>query len=300
MIQRLRLEAILEDCSDQLDILGHSLTLRLSREQGPTSAKEQARLTNLRSDCESNSENVCQLHLELEENLSFSFVQHEVEEEEEREKAENIRCEVKRKLEQRKKTQQRQQDELRQKTELLQEMDQHIKDLRQEVNEQVSKIIGIENILELTQKERDHSEELLMNKLELLNQQLEEEKRVHMESEKFLQKKFEELQKLKHWEQSTEQMMQEREELLNSIGSKRTVNLDRLAEMRRKLADMQQVVMEDRDEQELLLTMEAEETAATRIQAWWRGCIVRHGVNVLKKDEEAKKGKKEGKKKKKK
>lgn len=34
---------------------------------------------------------MCQLHLELEENTSFSFVQHEVEEEEEREKAENIR-----------------------------------------------------------------------------------------------------------------------------------------------------------------------------------------------------------------
>lgn len=50
----------------------------------------------------------------------------------------------------------------------LQEMDQHIKDLKQEVNEQVSKIIGIENILELTQKERDHSEELLMDKLEVV------------------------------------------------------------------------------------------------------------------------------------
>lgn len=43
------------------------------------------------SSSETNSANVCQLHLELEENLSFSFVQHEVEEEEEREKAENIR-----------------------------------------------------------------------------------------------------------------------------------------------------------------------------------------------------------------
>lgn len=50
---------------------------------------------------------------------------------------------------------------------------------------------------------------------------------------------FQELQKLKHWEQSTEQMMQEREELLNSIGSKRTVNLDRLAEMRRKVSASQ-------------------------------------------------------------
>lgn len=161
LIQRLRLEAILEDCSDQLDILGHSLTLRLSREQGPTSAKASSGCTcctrcrgpsadqlvllvqwaeclnvvplnvcagagqadqpeerlvggstqhKMGSQCqhhrlfswlslplayppfsESNSENVGQLHLELEENLSFSFVQHEVEEEEEREKAENIR-----------------------------------------------------------------------------------------------------------------------------------------------------------------------------------------------------------------
>lgn len=50
---------------------------------------------------------------------------------------------------------------------------------------------------------------------------------------------LQELQLLKHWEQSTEQMMQEREELLNSIGSKRTVNLDRLAEMRRKVKAFQ-------------------------------------------------------------
>lgn len=47
---------------------------------------------------------------------------------------------------------------------------------------------------------------------------------------------FQELQQLKQWEQSTEQMMLEREQLLNSIGSKRTVNLDRLAEMRRKVS----------------------------------------------------------------
>lgn len=47
---------------------------------------------------------------------------------------------------------------------------------------------------------------------------------------------FQELQQLKQWEQSTERMMQEREQLLNSIGSKRTVNLDRLAEMRRKVS----------------------------------------------------------------
>lgn len=168
-IQRLRLAAVQEDCRDQLDILGHTLTLRISKERGPAAAQvlfmftvqrnicqtavcwwwsacfharlfslswtntlnkmvcycafvwvcvqEKTRLTKLRrdwwviqtkeyyvastsvSDClisrflcsQYTSQQVSKLHLELEEDQSFSFLQQAAEEEEQTEKAENIR-----------------------------------------------------------------------------------------------------------------------------------------------------------------------------------------------------------------
>lgn len=38
-IQSLRLAAVLEDCSDQLDILGHALTVQISRERSSAPAQ---------------------------------------------------------------------------------------------------------------------------------------------------------------------------------------------------------------------------------------------------------------------
>lgn len=171
-IQRLRLAAVQEDCRDQLDILGHTLTLRIRKERGPAAAQvlfmytvqrnsyqtavcwwwrdcfharlfslswtntlnkmvcycafvwvcvqEKTRLTKLRRDwwvvqtngqknitrhrllflikfvthslcSQYTSQQVSKLHLELEEDQSFSFLQQAAEEEEQTEKAENIR-----------------------------------------------------------------------------------------------------------------------------------------------------------------------------------------------------------------
>lgn len=38
-VQSVRLAAVLEDCSNQLDILGHTLSLQIDREQGSAAAK---------------------------------------------------------------------------------------------------------------------------------------------------------------------------------------------------------------------------------------------------------------------
>lgn len=43
-------------------------------------------------------------------------------------------------------------------------------------------------------------------------------------------------QQLQQWQQRTKQMLQEMEQQLNSVRCKRTVNLDRLTEMRRKVS----------------------------------------------------------------
>ncbi|XP_044064010.1 dynein regulatory complex protein 9 isoform X2 [Siniperca chuatsi] len=288
-IQSLRLAAALEDCSDQLDILGHTLTVQISRERDTAAAQEKARLTKLRRDCQYISQQVFKLHLELEEKQSFSSLQQAVEEAGQKKKAENMRREAKRELAQRRQTVQRQQEEHQRKTEKLKDMYWLAKGLKHQLNEESSKIATKKKIVEKNTK--------------LLQKQLKEETRVHEKSKTFLQNQHKELQQqLQQWQQRTKQMLQEKEQQLNSVRCKRTVNLDRLVEMRRKFKEMEQVVMEDREEQEKLCQQQAEARAATKLQAWWRGCMVRRGLGSFKKAEVVKKGKKkkEGKKKKKK
>ncbi|XP_044064008.1 dynein regulatory complex protein 9 isoform X1 [Siniperca chuatsi] len=310
-IQSLRLAAALEDCSDQLDILGHTLTVQISRERDTAAAQEKARLTKLRRDCQYISQQVFKLHLELEEKQSFSSLQQAVEEAGQKKKAENMRREAKRELAQRRQTVQRQQEEHQRKTEKLKDMYWLAKGLKHQLNEESSKIATKKKIVEKNtklqlqqkQKETSQTEKLLDDQLELLQKQLKEETRVHEKSKTFLQNQHKELQQqLQQWQQRTKQMLQEKEQQLNSVRCKRTVNLDRLVEMRRKFKEMEQVVMEDREEQEKLCQQQAEARAATKLQAWWRGCMVRRGLGSFKKAEVVKKGKKkkEGKKKKKK
>ncbi|XP_036930706.1 dynein regulatory complex protein 9 [Acanthopagrus latus] len=309
--QSLTVAAVLEDCSDQLDIVGHTLMVQISRERGAAAVQEKARLTKLRRDCQYISQQLSKLHVELKEKQRFSSLQRVVEEQEQRKEAENMRREAKRQLEQRKRSLQSQKSELQQKTKKLQDMYQFANILRHELHEQSLKILHRKKIVEKNnelqlqqaQKECSQAEKLLEDQVELLHRQLKEEARVHEESEKFLQNHHEELQRqLQQWQQDTKQMQQEKEQQLNTVGCKKTVNLDRLMEMKRRLREMEQVVLEDREEQEKLRQQQAEARTATKLQAWWRGCMVRRGLGSFKKAEEDKKGKKkkDGKKKKKK
>ncbi|GAA6217567.1 dynein regulatory complex protein 9 [Lates japonicus] len=310
-IQSLRVAAVLGDCLDQLDILGHTLMVQIGRERGTVEAPERVRLAKLRRDCQYIWQQVSTLHLELEEKQSFSSLLQVVEEEEQRKKAENVQREAKREVKQRKQALQIQQGEIEQKNEKLKELSWVSKDLRYQLNEQASMIVNqrmiaekcIELKLQQIQRETIQAEKLLEDQLELLQKQLKDEARVHEESEKFLQNQHEGLQlQLQQWQEHTQQMLQEKEQQLNHVHCKRTVNLEKLSEMRRKFKQMEQVAMEDREEQEKLRQQQAEARAATKLQAWWRGCMVRRGLGSFKKAEEDKKGKKkkDGKKKKKK
>ncbi|XP_054478063.1 dynein regulatory complex protein 9 [Anoplopoma fimbria] len=311
-IQSLRLAAVLEDCSDQLDIVGLTVAVQIDKERGSAAAQEKARLTKLRRDCQYVSQQVLKLHLELKEKQRISSLLQVVEEVEQKKKAEDMRREAKKELEQRMQSILRQKDEFQQKTETLKDMTQQARDMKYQLNETSSRFADKKKLeeksmvlqLQQVQRETSQTERQQEDQRELLQIQLMEERRVHEKSEKFLQNRHKELQQqLKQWQQLTKQMLQEKEQKLNSVCCKRTVNMDRLLEMRRKFREMEQVVMEDREEQEKLRLQQAEARAATKLQAWWRGCMVRRGLGSFKKAEDDKKGKKkkkEGKKKKKK
>ncbi|KAM4580978.1 uncharacterized protein PAE49_005636 isoform 2-T2 [Odontesthes bonariensis] len=279
-VQTLRVAAVIEDCVHQLDILGHTLTAQINKEQHTAPGEQMA-----------------QLHFQLDERQSFSSLQQVVEREEQKSKDEENRKKAKTELEQSLK---KQQQEIQEKKEKLNDMST----LRAQLKEVIAlrkMTVKPKTVPKPVQKENCKPEKLLEDQLELLEIELKEEKRSHEVSERFLLNQHTELQQvLYQWQRRTKQMLQEKENQLNSVCCKRTVNLDKLMEMRRKFREMELVAMEDKEEQEKLRQKQEEARVATKLQAWWRGCMVRRGLGPYKKAEEDKEGKKKKKGKKKK
>lgn len=300
-IQSLRLVAVLEDCSQQLEILGHILAMRIRRERP---AQEKAKLRKLTRDCEYISQLMSKLHLELEEKHCFSSLLQAVEEVEQRRRDTNMKREEMKQVDKRRQTLLKQQEELQQKTVKLQVIHHeaikkdHLLKMRSKENTKENDT-GLQ--LRKIQSETSQAEALLEGQLKLLKKQLKEEVRVHEESQKFLLRQHEELQQLLHeLQKHTEQMVQEKSKQLHNMCFKKDLNLDRLEDMKMKFKEMEQMVMEDREEQEKLHQQQARIRAATKLQAWWRGCIVRRGLCGFKKAEKGKKGNKKERRKKKK
>ncbi|XP_069028161.1 dynein regulatory complex protein 9-like isoform X1 [Embiotoca jacksoni] len=306
--QSLRTAAVVEDCSLQLDMLGHSLHVKASRPRGTLAAQERRRLTVLRRECQRMSELMSEMHLELQEKQTFSCLQPVVEEEEQKKKEEEMKRELEDELGRRGQALKRQKDELQHMCEELRERTSLCSHLKSELMRQKSKLDGkktaeqssTEQKVQQTQRETCQAETLLRDELKRLETQLKEEMRSHEFVMKFLQEEQQELQQKKQQlQRRSEQMLQEKKKQLEDVCRKRTSNLDRLTEMRTKFQEMEQVVLEDREEQEKERLLQAEARAATKLQAWWRGCTVRRGLGSFKEAHGHKKRQKAAKKKKK-
>uniref|UniRef100_A0A8C1B884 IQ motif containing G n=1 Tax=Cyprinus carpio carpio TaxID=630221 RepID=A0A8C1B884_CYPCA len=119
-------------------------------------------------------------------------------------------------------------------------------------------------------KVNSQKEKELEDEVGILQESTEEEKNVHMELETFLKRQHANLQeKLQFWIQRYEKDMEKKEQEITGLQNKRNVSQARIQELSKK------------------------------IQAWWRGTLVRKGLGSPKKDKSKSKGGKKGKKKKK-
>ncbi|XP_010901595.1 dynein regulatory complex protein 9 isoform X2 [Esox lucius] len=121
-------------------------------------------------------------------------------------------------------------------------------------------------------------------------------------SEKQLEDEINSLgEKLEVWMERYERDMEDKQQELNNLQHNKANNLSQLQELAKKYRDSELVVIEDRMEKEAIhRQLEKEQTeqdAATKIQSWWRGTLVRCGLGPFKKGKKPKAGKK-GKKKK--
>ncbi|XP_077432429.1 dynein regulatory complex protein 9 [Vanacampus margaritifer] len=307
--QSLRLAAVLEECSDQLDILEHALTFQIHK--ACSTEKSQTRVKKVKRDCHYISQQVSKLRAELEEKQSFSCLLQVVDGQDQEKNAESNKKEAKREMERRRRKLPKQQETLQEKVDQLKEL----QTMHDDLNDRLHRLIesnaarkeledrSTDQKLQKTQNEMNEAEKRLQDKIELLMDHLKLQERVHDESKIFLKKHNSELQEqLLQWQECTEHNMQEKEQHLSQTRQRRAANLETLTTMQKKFSEMEEVVKEEREEEERLRQLELKIKSALKVQSWWRGCMVRKGFGIYRKVEEkkSKKKKKEGKKKKKK
>jgi len=130
-----------------------------------------------------------------------------------------------------------------------------------------------------------------------LQRQIEEESLVNSQVEEFLRNNYKTLtDKLDYWMTKYERDNEEAQNRLNTLDSDRKRDLFRLQELTDKYAEFEKVVLDDRQrkEKQARVAQQAilELTAAIRLQAWWRGMLVRHKLGPFKAKKKSAKGKK--------
>lgn len=190
----------------------------------------------------------------------------------------------------------------------LTEMIAHIKDLIQELKSKTA-IEGryvkksAETSIEMNASLRAKEEGELQEILDTLKRDIEGENRAHTDVKNFLLKKRRQLEdKIEFWMEKYENDTESRSNELTNLKSDKDKDLRTLQELARTYDDYERVVKEDRAEKKRIKDKkerdELERVTSIKIQAWWRGTMVRKGLGEFKKDKgkKGKKGKKGGKK----
>ncbi|XP_026643312.1 dynein regulatory complex protein 9 [Microtus ochrogaster] len=138
-----------------------------------------------------------------------------------------------------------------------------------------------------TQKKCNRAEELLLEEIEKLRMKTEEENRVHMEIEMFLKKEQQKLEeKLEFWMEKFDKDTEAKQNELNALKAAKAADLSHLQELAKTIREYEQVIIEDRMEKEKtrkkLEQDDLELKSIVKLQAWWRGTVVRKEIGGFK------------------
>ncbi|XP_036706477.1 dynein regulatory complex protein 9 [Balaenoptera musculus] len=145
-----------------------------------------------------------------------------------------------------------------------------------------------------TQKKCSKTEELLLEEIEKLRLKTEEENRIHAEIEIFLRKEQQKLEeKLEFWMEKFDKDTEMKQNELNALKAAKASDLAHLQELAKTIREYEQVIIEDRIEKEKTRKKieqdHLELKSSLKLQAWWRGTVVRKeigGFKMPKKDKD--------------
>lgn len=138
-----------------------------------------------------------------------------------------------------------------------------------------------------TQKKCNRAEELLLEEIEKLRLKTEEENRVHMEIEVFLKNQQQKLEeKLEFWMEKFDKDTEAKQNELNALKAAKASDLAHLQDLAKMIREYEQVIIEDRLEKEKtrkkLEQDDLELKSIVKLQAWWRGTVVRREIGSFK------------------
>lgn len=151
--------------------------------------------------------------------------------------------------------------------------------------------------LAIAQKGLNSKSKALSNEAAELQRLIEEENKVNLEVEEFLRTNYKTLtEKLDFWMNKSEKDNEDAQRRLDGLKADRSRDLLRLQELTEKYNEFERVVEDDRirKEKQARAAQQAvlELAAAIRLQAWWRGMMVRHKLGPFKPSKKTSKGKK--------
>ncbi|XP_044522661.1 dynein regulatory complex protein 9 [Gracilinanus agilis] len=131
-----------------------------------------------------------------------------------------------------------------------------------------------------TQKKCGKDEEILLEEIDKLRLKIDEENRVHLEIENFLKKEQQKLEeKLEYWMEKYDKDTEMKQNELNSLKAAKASDLATLQDLAKQLREFEQVIIEDRLEKEKTrkkIEQDALELKSIiKLQAWWRGTMIR-------------------------
>ncbi|MEJ1283241.1 IQ motif containing G [Cricetulus griseus] len=168
----------------------------------------------------------------------------------------------------------------------------HLKDQLQEMKAKTN----LENLymkrntelqISQTQKKCSRAEEHLLEEIEKLRMKTEEENRVHTEIELFLKKEQQKLEeKLEFWMEKFDKDTEAKQNELNSLKAVKASDLAHLQDLAKTIREYEQVIIEDRLEKEKMRKKKQQDDlelkSIVKLQAWWRGTVVRREIGSFK------------------
>ncbi|XP_074070824.1 dynein regulatory complex protein 9 isoform X2 [Macrotis lagotis] len=168
----------------------------------------------------------------------------------------------------------------------------HLKDQLQELKAKTnmeSRYVKKNTNLQIaqTQKKCSKDEEALLEEIEKLKLKIDEEVQVHLEVEAFLKKEQQKLEeKLEYWMEKYDKDTEMKQNELNSLKSAKASDLATLQDLAKQIREFEQVITEDRLEKEKARKKieqdELELKTVIKLQAWWRGTMVRRELGYFK------------------
>ncbi|KAL0593583.1 Dynein regulatory complex protein 9 [Plecturocebus cupreus] len=167
---------------------------------------------------------------------------------------------------------------------------EYIADLKDQLQEMKAKTnlenrymkVNTELQIAQTQKKRNRTEELLLEEIEKLRMKTQEETRVHMETEMFLRKEQQKLEeKLEFWMEKYDKDTEMKQNELNALKAAKASDLAHLQDLAKTIREYEQIISEDRIEKKSKKKVEQdllELKSVIKIQAWWRGTMIRREI----------------------